>query len=84
MILNINFMLSTPALHVEMKCFPALLIQEYQTIVNLYTGLFKNPGFSPKTQPSGFNWFKPGLTGFYGLNWVKLRIPLTMPQFWLN
>ena len=30
-------MLSTPALHVEMKCIPALLIQEYQTIVNLYT-----------------------------------------------
>ena len=48
------------------------------------TGLFKNPGFSPKTQPSGFNWFKPGLTGFYGLNWVKLRMPLTMAQFWFN
>ena len=46
-------------------------------------GLFKNPGFSPKTQPGGLNWFKPGLTGFYGLNWVKLKTPLQLPEFWL-
>ena len=24
------------------------------------------PGFFIKTQPSGFNWFKPGLMGFMG------------------
>ena len=39
-------------------------------------GLCKNPGFSSKTQPSGFNWFEPGFNGFYGLNWGKLRFPL--------
>ena len=50
----------------------------------LHAGLFKNPGFSPKTQPSGLNWFKPGLTGFFGLNWGKLKKPLQMPKFWLN
>ena len=33
------------------------------------------PGFFIKTQPSGFNWFKPGFNGFYGLNWGKLRFP---------
>ena len=53
-------------------------------ITGSVAGLFKNPGFSPKTQPSGFNWFKPGLTGFYGLNWVKLRMPPIMPPFWIN
>ena len=41
-----------------------------------FTGLGKNPGFSSKTQPSGFNWFKPGFNGFYGLNWGKIRFPL--------
>ena len=42
-------------------------------------GLGKNPGFSSKTQPSGFNWFKLGFNGgFYGLNWGKLRFPV----FW--
>ena len=39
-------------------------------------GLCKNPGFSSKTQPSGFNWFKPGFNGFYGLNWGKLKFPM--------
>ena len=39
-------------------------------------GLCKNPGFSSKTQPSGFNWFKPGFNGFYGLNWGKFRFPM--------
>ena len=29
-------------------------------VVYLNAGLCKNPGFSSKTQPSGFNWFKPG------------------------
>ena len=43
---------------------------------NPMSGLCKNPGFSSKTQPSEFNWFKPGFNGFYGLNWGKLRFPL--------
>ena len=34
------------------------------------------PGFFIKTQPSGFNWFKPGFNGFYGSNWGKLRFPM--------
>ena len=51
--------------------------QVYGPVFGPYlAGLCKNPGFSSKTQPSGFNWFKPGFNGFYGLNWGQLRFPL--------
>ena len=35
-------------------------------LLSIYSGLGKNPGFSSKNQPSGFNRFKPVLMGFLG------------------
>ena len=49
----------------------------YTLMYSLHAGFGKIPGFSSKTQPSGFNWFKPGYKEFYGLNWGgEFRFPL--------
>ena len=52
------------------------LTQKTCNVQGLNTGLGKTPGFSSKTQPSGFNWFKLDFNGFYGLNWGKIRFPM--------
>ena len=59
---------------VQCACFHGGKVS--QNLSWVWSGLGKNPGFSSKTQPRWFNWFKPGFNGFFGLNWGKIRLPM--------
>ena len=50
-----------------MRVVDARQLKNCCTLFGSKAGLCKNQGFSSKTQPSGFNWFKPGFNAFF---WV--------------